>query len=110
MTIVSEPDPRVDPRPPQWARCPGVRIDAGQLPGSLVSPQYDPLIAKLVVWGSDRGHALDRAARALAECRVEGPGLATTIALHREIVEDPEFRKGSVTTGFLTARSRRAPA
>lgn len=80
---------------------PGVRIDSGQIGGSLVSPHYDSLIAKLVIWGKDRGHALDRAARALAECRMSGPGLATTVDLHQRIIDHLEFRKGTVTTDFM---------
>ncbi|HVL84972.1 MAG TPA: biotin carboxylase N-terminal domain-containing protein, partial [Pseudonocardia sp.] len=68
---------------------PGVRVDAGVEPGSVVGGQFDSLLAKLIVTGEDRTQALERARRALAEFRVEG--MATVLPFHRLVVEDPAF-------------------
>ncbi|WP_069814697.1 acetyl/propionyl/methylcrotonyl-CoA carboxylase subunit alpha [Streptomyces sp. TP-A0874] len=68
---------------------PGVRLDAGVESGSVIGPAWDSLLAKLIVTGSSREQALRRAARALAEFRVEG--MATAIPFHRAVVVDPAF-------------------
>ncbi|PRH79638.1 acetyl-/propionyl-CoA carboxylase subunit alpha [Streptomyces solincola] len=68
---------------------PGVRLDAGVESGSVIGPAWDSLLAKLVVSGATRQQALQRAARALAEFRVEG--MATAIPFHRAVVTDPAF-------------------
>jgi acetyl-CoA/propionyl-CoA carboxylase, biotin carboxylase, biotin carboxyl carrier protein len=68
---------------------PGVRVDAGVEAGSVVGGQFDSLLAKLVVTGSDRAQALERSRRALAEFRVEG--MATVLPFHRLVVDDPAF-------------------
>ena len=68
---------------------PGVRVDAGVEAGSVVGGQFDSLLAKLVVTGSDRAQALERSRRALAEFHVEG--MATVLPFHRLVVEDPAF-------------------
>ena len=68
---------------------PGVRVDAGVTTGSVVGGQFDSLLAKLIVTGSDRAQALERARRALAEFRVEG--MATVLPFHRLVVDDPAF-------------------
>jgi acetyl-CoA/propionyl-CoA carboxylase, biotin carboxylase, biotin carboxyl carrier protein len=68
---------------------PGVRVDAGMEAGSVIGEQFDSLLAKLIVTGSDRMQALERARRALAEFRVEG--IATVLPFHRLVVEDPSF-------------------
>ncbi|MCP2164101.1 acetyl/propionyl/methylcrotonyl-CoA carboxylase subunit alpha [Goodfellowiella coeruleoviolacea] len=73
-------------RPPAG---PGVRVDSGVEPGSVVGPEFDSLLAKLVVTGRDRTQALQRARRALAEFQAEG--LPTTIPFHRAVVTDPAF-------------------
>jgi pyruvate carboxylase subunit A len=78
---------------------PGVRVDSGFGPGSEVPPNYDSLVAKLIVHGSDRAEAIARAARALREFVVVGP--ATTISYHRAILESPDFRSGKLSTGFI---------
>ncbi|MDH6216873.1 acetyl-CoA carboxylase biotin carboxylase subunit [Streptomyces pseudovenezuelae] len=80
---------------------PWVRVDTDYVPGSRVSPYYDSMIGKLIVWGPDRATALDRARRALAEFDVSGPGVHTTIPLHQEILSHPEFTRTGVTTDFL---------
>ena len=68
---------------------PGVRIDTGVEPGSVVGGQFDSLLAKLIVTGRDRQHALERARRALAEMAVDG--VATVLPFHRAVVTDPAF-------------------
>jgi pyruvate carboxylase subunit A len=78
---------------------PGVRVDSGFGPGSDVPPNYDSLVAKLIVHGSDRAEAIARAGRALREFVVVGP--ATTISYHRAILDSPDFRSGKLSTGFI---------
>ncbi len=68
---------------------PGVRVDAGVESGSMVSGAFDSMLAKIIVTGADRTQALQRARRALAECRVEG--LPTTLGFHRSVLADPAF-------------------
>ncbi|MFF5500878.1 acetyl/propionyl/methylcrotonyl-CoA carboxylase subunit alpha [Streptomyces roseolus] len=68
---------------------PGVRLDAGVESGSVIGPAWDSLLAKLVVTGATREQALQRAARALAEFKVEG--MATAIPFHQAVVVDPAF-------------------
>ncbi|MFF3943858.1 acetyl/propionyl/methylcrotonyl-CoA carboxylase subunit alpha [Streptomyces sp. NPDC001902] len=80
---------------------PWVRVDTDYDPGSRVSPYYDSMIGKLIVWGPDRGSCIERTLRALAEFEVSGPGVHTTIPLHQEILGHPEFRRGDVATDFL---------
>ncbi len=78
---------------------PGVRVDSGFGPGSDVPPNYDSLIAKLIVHGSDRAEAIARAGRALREFVVVGP--ATTISYHRAILDHADFRAGNLSTRFI---------
>jgi pyruvate carboxylase subunit A len=78
---------------------PGVRVDSGFGPGSEVPPNYDSLIAKLIVHGSDRAEAIARASRALREFLVVGP--TTTISYHRAILESADFRAGKLSTRFI---------
>ncbi len=78
---------------------PGVRIDTAIYEGYTVSPYYDSMLAKLVVWGSDRAEAIDRARRALGEVQIEG--IKTTTSFHQEVVENATFCKGEVYTDFL---------
>ncbi|QEA14506.1 acetyl/propionyl/methylcrotonyl-CoA carboxylase subunit alpha [Comamonas flocculans] len=68
---------------------PGVRLDSGVAAGSLVPGSFDSLMGKLIVSGSTRAQALARARRALAELRIEG--VASVLAFHRAVVDDPAF-------------------
>jgi acetyl-CoA/propionyl-CoA carboxylase biotin carboxyl carrier protein len=68
---------------------PGVRVDAGVESGTVISGQFDSLLAKLIVTGGDRREALERSRRALDEFVVEG--MATVLPFHRKIVRDPAF-------------------
>lgn len=78
---------------------PGVRVDSGVYWGYEVPIYYDPMIAKLVVWGQDREEAIARAAAALEEYQIVG--VVTTIEFHRRILDHPEFKKGNTTTDFI---------
>jgi acetyl-CoA carboxylase biotin carboxylase subunit len=78
---------------------PGVRVDTGFETGRVVQPYYDSLLAKLQVWGADREQALARARRALGEFHVEG--VATTLGLHRRLVDWDELVEGRVDTESL---------
>ncbi|KRE63868.1 acetyl-/propionyl-CoA carboxylase subunit alpha [Arthrobacter sp. Soil736] len=68
---------------------PGVRLDTGVRSGSFVPPQFDSLLAKLIVTGADRQQALRRARRALAELSITG--VATVIPFHRAVVQAEDF-------------------
>ena len=78
---------------------PGVRVDSGFGPGSEVPPNYDSLVAKLIVGGADRAEAVARGRRALREFVLVGP--ATTIPYHRAILESPDFLAGNLSTRFI---------
>ena len=77
----------------------GVRIDTHIYQGYQISPYYDSLVAKLIVHANTRMEAIYRMNRALEEFYI-GP-IKTTIGLHIEILKDPRFLKGKVTTHFL---------
>ncbi|MEA2599530.1 MAG: acetyl-CoA carboxylase, biotin carboxylase subunit [Acidobacteriota bacterium] len=83
----------------RWPDGPGVRVDSGVYEGSEISIHYDPMVAKLIVWAADRGQALNRLERALAELRVEG--IRTTAPLFRALLADPDFRSGNLDIGML---------
>ncbi|MDT7601619.1 MAG: acetyl-CoA/propionyl-CoA carboxylase, biotin carboxylase, biotin carboxyl carrier protein, partial [Pseudonocardiales bacterium] len=81
---------------------PGVRVDAGVESGSVIGGQFDSLLAKLIVTGSDRAQALERSRRALAEFQVEG--MATVLEFHRIVVTDPAF--AGLTEDEFTVHTR----
>ncbi|WP_457597586.1 acetyl-CoA carboxylase biotin carboxylase subunit [Hydrogenimonas sp.] len=81
---------------------PGVRMDIGVYTGYTVSPVYDSMIGKLIVWALDWKGAVAKARRALDEFYIEG--LKTNIPLHRAIVRDDDFIAGRFTTGYLDAK------
>jgi acetyl-CoA carboxylase biotin carboxylase subunit len=83
-------------RPPAG---PWVRVDSGVYEGAEVPIHYDPLMAKLIVWGRDRAEAIDRMARALAEFGVAG--VRTTIPFHAAVMRHPDFVAGRLSTGFV---------
>jgi len=81
------------------AEGPHVRIDGGVREGDAVGVDYDPMIAKLIVWDGDRGAALTRLRRALAEVQVVGP--ATNVDFLSAVAGHPAFAAGDVHTGFI---------
>ncbi len=85
--------------PPQG---PGIRVDAGVTAGSVVSHYYDPMLAKLIVEGSDRRSAIARLQRALADFTVDG--VRTNLPLLLWIARDEDFAAGETTTSFLDRR------
>ena len=84
---------------------PGVRVDSHLYAGYRVPPYYDSLLAKLIVHARDREAAIRRGLRALDEFAVSG--LETTLPLHLAVLEDEEFRRGVVSTSFLSERELR---
>ncbi|WP_373380182.1 acetyl-CoA carboxylase biotin carboxylase subunit [Cupriavidus nantongensis] len=77
----------------------GVRIDAGVREGDTISPFYDPMIAKLIVWGKDRDEALARMRQALAAYHVVG--LSTNVAFLQRLVKSEAFRTADLDTGLI---------
>ncbi len=80
---------------------PGVRWDAGIAAGFEVGLHYDPLLAKLIVHGGDRGEAIRRMRGALSELRIEG--VATTQPFHLAVMEEEDFRAGRYDIGYVDA-------
>jgi acetyl-CoA/propionyl-CoA carboxylase biotin carboxyl carrier protein len=78
---------------------PGVRVDSGVRAGSEISPMYDPMVAKLIVWDSDREQATARMLRALAEFQIEG--LKTLIPFHRALLATEQWAKGETCRDLL---------
>jgi acetyl-CoA carboxylase biotin carboxylase subunit len=79
---------------------PGVRVDAGYAAGNRVTPSYDPLLAKLCVYGTDRGQALERAVAAVAGFEITG--LKTNLPFHAELLASAEFRSGDYDTSLVS--------
>lgn len=78
---------------------PGVRVDTFISPNCEVSPFYDSLIAKLIVWDSTREEAILRSIRALDEFRIEG--IKTTIPFYKKIIKNKNFISGNIHTHFI---------
>jgi acetyl-CoA carboxylase, biotin carboxylase subunit len=78
---------------------PGVRVDAGYAAGNVVTPHYDPLLAKLITHGSDREEALARMREAVGEFLITGP--KTNLAFHTELLDSEEFTSGMYDTGIV---------
>jgi acetyl-CoA carboxylase biotin carboxylase subunit len=78
---------------------PGIRLDSGVYEGWNVPLEYDPLLAKLAAWAPTREGAIRRLERALSEYSLSG--VRTNIAFFREILADPQFREGRLSTAFL---------
>jgi acetyl-CoA carboxylase biotin carboxylase subunit len=77
----------------------GVRVDTAQYAEGVIPPYYDSMIAKLVVHGCDRAEAIAKMERALGQFVVQG--VDTSIPLHQEIFQNPQFRAGEFDTGFM---------
>src|SRR6059036_3595402 len=78
---------------------PGVRWDGGIEAGNEVTLYYDPLIAKLIVWGETRSVALERMRRALRELAIVG--IPSSQAFHLRVMDDPEFQRGDLDVTYL---------
>ena len=82
---------------------PGVRVDSGVGPGGEVTPRYDPMVAKLIVWDVDREHATRRMLRALHEYEIEG--LTTLIPFHKAILATENWAQGSTCHELVDDRA-----
>jgi acetyl-CoA carboxylase biotin carboxylase subunit len=80
---------------------PFTRVDTHAYTGYVLSPHYDSMVAKVIVWAPDREQALNRMDRALTEFAVEGPGVKTTVPFLRLVLADQEFRKAAHSTGLV---------
>lgn len=78
---------------------PGVRVETYIKEGSRISPYYDSMVAKLIVWGNDREECIARGKRALDEFHIEG--IKTTIPFHQKVLEMDAFIEGRVYTDFI---------
>jgi acetyl-CoA/propionyl-CoA carboxylase biotin carboxyl carrier protein len=81
---------------------PGVRVDSGVRAGSVVSPMYDPMVAKLIVWDADREQATARMLRALSEFEIGG--LKTLIPFHRALLATEQWARGETCRDLLEDR------
>jgi acetyl-CoA carboxylase biotin carboxylase subunit len=81
-----------------------VRVDSGYAAGTTVTPFYDPLLAKLCVWGSDRDEALARAREAVEQFQVEGP--KTNLPFFARLLADERFVSGDYDTGLVDGMNK----
>jgi acetyl-CoA carboxylase biotin carboxylase subunit len=81
---------------------PGVRWDGGIESGSEVGLYYDPMLAKLIVWGADREQAITRMRRALVDLIIQG--VETSRDFHVRVMDDDEFRRGAIDIQWLERR------
>ena len=109
---LSAEDPAADFRPQAgrllaWREPtgPGVRVDSGVGPGSEVPVHYDPLLAKIAVWGATRDVARRRALAALR--RHVALGIRTNLSLLQRVLEHPRFAQGAVDIGFVDDERKR---
>src|SRR3954467_15083321 len=82
---------------------PGVRVDSGVLSGSEITPLYDPMVAKLIVWDVDRERATARMLRALDEFEIEG--VTTLIPFHKAIMASEQWSKGETCRDLIGDRA-----
>jgi acetyl-CoA/propionyl-CoA carboxylase biotin carboxyl carrier protein len=82
---------------------PGVRVDSGVRAGSEVSPMYDPMVAKLIVWDADRSQATKRMLRALGEFEIEG--LRTLIPFHKALLASEQWERGETCRDLMEDRA-----
>jgi len=81
---------------------PGIRVDTGVYPGFEITPYYDPMIAKLIVWGETRAQAILRMRRALEEYKIVG--VRTNIPFHQTMMDSHRFMGGQYDTRFVEER------
>ncbi|HET9094700.1 MAG TPA: acetyl-CoA carboxylase biotin carboxylase subunit [Solirubrobacteraceae bacterium] len=82
---------------------PGVRVDSGVGPGSEVSPMYDPMVAKLIVWDADRAQATRRMVRALREYQIDG--LTTLLPFHEAILQTGQWERAETCRDLIEDRA-----
>ncbi len=108
-----DPDKNFLPSPGRITRLrtpagPGVRDDSGVYEGWEVPLFYDPMISKLATWGASRPEAIARMKRALGEYHVGG--IRTTIPFFLDVLDDDEFRRGEIDTGYIARFLQRRTA
>lgn len=81
---------------------PGVRVDSSVYSGYTITPYYDSMVAKLIVWGRTREEAIARMKRALLEFQVTN--INTTIPFHLKVLDNAFYQKGEVYTNFIQRR------
>ncbi len=86
---------------------PGVRVDSSIFSGIEIPYFYDPMLAKLICWGTTRSQAIERSKRALSEYVIVG--VQTNIPFHLQLLDDPRFVAGEVHTGFLDTEFKMRP-
>ena len=108
---INAEDPDYDFRPSagtitdvHWPGGPGVRVDSHVYTGYRIPPNYDSLIAKLIVWAPSREEAIARMQRALQETVLEG--VKTTIPFHQKVLDNAFFKRGAVYTDFIEKRMK----
>jgi acetyl-CoA carboxylase biotin carboxylase subunit len=102
LRVYAEDPKRFLPSPgtiTRWEEPSGARVDAGYTEGNTVTPFYDPLLAKLCVWGDDRDAAVEHARTAVAGFHIEG--LKTNLPFFAELLADPAFVSGDYDTGVI---------
>jgi acetyl-CoA carboxylase biotin carboxylase subunit len=107
-----DPDNQFFPSPGRIERLtepggPGIRVDSGVYPGWTVPIDYDPMLAKLIGYASNRVEATARLRRAIAEYRITG--IRTNLSFFDRLLADPEFACAALDTGFLERYFERAP-
>jgi acetyl-CoA carboxylase biotin carboxylase subunit len=104
LRLYAEDSERFLPRPgaiETW-RMPsgeGVRVDSGYAAGTTVTPFFDPLLAKVIVWGASRAEALERAREAIDRTKIEGPGC--NVRFLARVLAEPEFVDATHDTGIV---------
>lgn len=81
---------------------PGVRFDTGVYSGAVVSPYYDPMFAKLIVYGRSREEAIARGRAALSDLVIQG--VHTNVEFHQRVLDDEAFQRGDLSTDFIERR------
>ena len=89
----------------RWPEASDIRVDAGVVEGSKVTPFYDPLLAKMIVRGPDRAQCIAKARAAVGATTIEG--LKTNLPVHEMVLDDPAFQRGEITISYLGALMQR---
>ena len=87
---------------------PQVRVDSHLYAGYHIPPHYDSLVAKIITWGHDRAEAVSVMRRALDELTIEG--VETTVAFQRQLMGDPRFERGEISTTYVDEHFLAVPA
>jgi len=92
----------------RWPEATDVRVDAGVVEGTKVTPFYDPLLAKMIVHARDRTQCIAKARAAVGATTIEG--LKTNLSVHEMVLDDPAFQRGEITISYLGALMQRQRA